>query len=163
MSELIMRTAATSDIEQLAAMRFDFALEEEAGLEVTHEQKSDYHDEMHEFLVEAIGSEHWVVWVAEYEEQVVSHIYLEMIHNVPRPGRLTQPFIYMTNVYTLPEFRGRGIGSRLAQVVEQWARELEHEFILVWPEGRGETFYAKNGYSVCSGPMELTFGRRQAE
>ncbi|WP_246281105.1 GNAT family N-acetyltransferase [Saccharibacillus qingshengii] len=155
MSELIMRTARTDDIGQLAEMRYDSTIENHPELTITDEQQRDYTDEMHEFLEEAIGSEHWVVWLAEYGEEIVGHVYLEMVRKVPRPGRTTKPFIYMTNVYTRPQHRGLGIGSRLAQVVEQWARELDHDFIMVWPSGRGEEFYTKNGYSACSVPMEL--------
>ncbi|MCQ4087066.1 GNAT family N-acetyltransferase [Saccharibacillus sp. JS10] len=162
MSELIMRTASSDDIAQLAEMRYDYTLEDHPELDITDEQKMDYTDEMHEFLEEAIGSEHWVVWVAEYGSEIVAHAYLELIRKVPRPGRTTQSFIYMTNVYTRPEHRGLGIGSRLTQVIEQWSRELDHDFIMVWPSGRGEDFYAKNGYSACSVPMELKLTVDQA-
>ncbi|WP_256972823.1 GNAT family N-acetyltransferase [Saccharibacillus sp. O23] len=155
MSELIIRTAGSGDIEQLADMRYDYALEDHPETSVTDEQKRDYIDEMHEFLEEAIGSEHWVVWVAEYGDEIVGHAYLEMVRKVPRPGRVTKPFIYMTNVYTRPQHRGLGIGSRLAQVIEQWARELDHEFIMVWPKQPNEAFYTKNGYTACSVPMEI--------
>jgi len=163
MSELIMRTAGSDDIVQLAEMRYDYTLEDHPELTVTDEQKRDYTDEMHEFLEEAIGSENWVVWVAEYGSEIVAHAYLEMIRKVPRPGKATKPFIYMTNVYTRPQHRGLGIGTRLTQVIEQWSRELEHDFIVVWPSGSGEDFYAKNGYTACSVPMELKLSVESAQ
>ncbi|GGN91089.1 GNAT family N-acetyltransferase [Saccharibacillus kuerlensis] len=155
MSELIMRTAEIDDIAQLAEMRYDSTLENHPELRITDEQKRDYTDEMHEFLEEVIGSEHWVLWVAEYGNEIVSHAYLEVVRKVPCPGRMTKSFIYMTNVYTRPKHRGLGIASRLTQVIEKWSRELEHDFILVWPDKRGEAFYTKNGYTICSEPMEL--------
>ena len=55
---------------------------------------------MSTFLGNAINSGQWIIWVAEENKRVVSHIYIELIQKVPRPGRFTYPFAYMTNVYT---------------------------------------------------------------
>jgi len=80
---------------------------------------------------------------------------LELIQKVPRPGRTTHPFIYMTNVYTLPEHRGQGLGSKLLKEIEAWSREKEYEFIIVWPSDWSIEFYERNGYKLCKEPMEL--------
>jgi GNAT superfamily N-acetyltransferase len=95
------------------------------------------------------------VWVAELDGLIVSHIYLEKIYKVPRPGRITHPFIYMTNVYTIPEYRGKGIGSKLIKEIEEWSRKQEFEFIIVWPSDWSVEFYQRNGYKHCSEPVEL--------
>lgn len=40
-----------------------------------------------EFLMKAINSGDWHIWVAEAEASIVSHMYLQFIHKVPRPGK----------------------------------------------------------------------------
>ncbi|WP_338080684.1 GNAT family N-acetyltransferase [Cohnella luojiensis] len=50
--------------------------------------------------------------VAETNGVIASRIYIQLIDKVPRPGRVTYPFAYMTNVYTDPDYRSRGIGVR---------------------------------------------------
>ncbi|WP_372631490.1 GNAT family N-acetyltransferase [Cohnella sp.] len=62
---------------------------------------------------------------------------------------------YMTNVYTDPEYRSRGIGSRLLQAIREWAAASKYEFIIVWPSEEGKEFYSRNGYTLCNDPMEL--------
>jgi len=63
----------------------------------------------------------------------------------------------MTNVYTIPEYRGQGIGSELLSNINEWANEQKYEFIIVWPSDEGVSFYNKNGYKHCKEPMEIIF------
>jgi GNAT superfamily N-acetyltransferase len=150
-----IRLAAESDIESLIKMRLDFTLEHNTALSITENIYEEYYREIKEFLVEAISSDKWFMWVAEEDELIVSHIFLELINKVPRPGRKTNPFVYMTNVYTLPDYRGHGIGSRLLQRIEEWSRQNKFEFIIVWPSDEGIAFYRKNKYAPSTEPMEL--------
>ncbi|RHW41478.1 N-acetyltransferase [Neobacillus notoginsengisoli] len=148
-----IRLAETKDIEQLIKMRWDFTLEDYPSAQ----EKSDYHSftmECKNFLEQAISSGQWFIWVAEEGEQLVSHIYIELIQKVPRPGRVTAPFAYMTNVYTVKEYRGKGIGSKLISVVNDWVKENKYEFIIVWLSEDGVRFYERNGYARCIEPME---------
>ncbi|WP_240335300.1 GNAT family N-acetyltransferase [Paraliobacillus sediminis] len=64
-------------------------------------------------LENARNSGQWFIWVAEENGEIVSHIFIELIHKVPRPGRVIYPFVYMTNVFTSKEYRNKGIGSKL--------------------------------------------------
>lgn len=63
----------------------------------------------------------------------------------------------MTNVYTKPDYRGKGIGSKLISKINEWAKENKYEFIIVWPSDEGVHFYKKNGYRHCKEPMEIMF------
>ncbi|HZH61010.1 MAG TPA: GNAT family N-acetyltransferase [Metabacillus sp.] len=97
------------------------------------------------------------IWVAEENEKIVSHIYIELIQKVPRPGRITHPFVYMTNVYTIKEFRNKGnkgIGSELLTTINEWTKENRYEFIIVWPSDDSINYYKKNSYVYCTEPME---------
>lgn len=86
--------------------------------------------------------------------KIVSHIYIELIQKIPRPGRITSPFAYMTNVYTIKEFRNKGIGSKLLLTVNEWTKEKRYEFIIVWPSDDSINYYKNNGYAHCIEPME---------
>lgn len=151
-----IRLANKRDIEQLIKMRWDFTLEDylEMGEGV---EFSSFENECRRFLGTAIDSSKWFVWVAEKNGQIISHIYVELIQKVPRPGRVTHPFAYMTNVYTVPEYRGKGTGSKLLSRVNEWAEEKKLEFIIVWPSETSNEFYGRNGYTHCAEPMERHF------
>ncbi|WP_059172393.1 GNAT family N-acetyltransferase [Bacillus sp. FJAT-27445] len=149
-----IRLAEKRDIEQLIKMRWDFTLEDypAAALESDYDA---FELECRVFLENAMDGGRWFIWVAEEEGRIVSHIYIELIQKVPRPGRVTRPFAYMTNVYTVPEYRGKGIGSKLILAINEWVKDSKYEFIIVWPSEDGVPFYERNGYSHCKEPMEF--------
>ncbi|WP_246944751.1 GNAT family N-acetyltransferase [Bacillus pinisoli] len=147
-----IRLAELNDINQLIKMRWDFTVEyDESKNDSSYE---DFEKECYSFLKKAINSGQWYIWVAEESEKVVSHIYIELIQKVPRPGRITYPFAYMTNVYTVPEYRNKGIGSEMLQTINQWIKENDFEFVIVWPSEDSINYYKKNGYVHCTEPME---------
>ncbi|GMK37188.1 N-acetyltransferase [Paenibacillus sp. CCS19] len=150
-----IRLATHKDVESLIKMRLDFTLEYNQSLTISEETFNEYYKETKKFLEEAIVSNQWFIWVAEIDESVVSHIFLELINKVPRPGKKTNPFVYMTNVYTLPNYRGKGIGSKLLKQIKEWSKENNYEFIIVWPSDNSIDFYKRNGYINCTEPLEL--------
>lgn len=150
------RLANKNDIDQLIKMRWDFTVEDypEMGEGIEY---SSFENECRSFLEEALENNEWFIWIAVHDGKIVSHIYNELIKKVPRPGRVTHPFVYMTNVYTLPEYRGKGVGSKLITRVNDWAEKMKYEFIIVWPSDTSIEFYGRNGYSHCKEPMEKHF------
>ncbi|MEF7564231.1 GNAT family N-acetyltransferase [Bacillus infantis] len=149
-----IRLAERKDIDQLIRMRWDFTLEDYEEGTFSEKDYPEFEKECRFFLEEAIEGDIWYIWIAEDHGKVVSHMYIERIQKVPRPGRITYPFAYMTNVYTVPEYRGKGVGSRLITAINTWIEENHYEFIIVWPSEEGVEFYKRNGYKHCNEPME---------
>lgn len=146
-----IRFAVPEDIDTLIKMRWDFTLEYHENINKS-EYKS-FHEDFYQFLHKAIKSDVWYIWVIEIDNQVVSTIFIELVQKVPRPGRATYPFVYMTNVYTLPEYRGQGIGSKLISTIINWAEEKNYELIIVWPSDEAINFYKKNDFVHCQEAM----------
>lgn len=155
---LNIRQANKNDIDQLIRMRWDFTIEHDESGEIARLPYDEFEKECRAFLRDAVNGDKWFIWVAEENERIVSHIFIELIEKVPRPGRVTRPFAYMTNVYTMKEYRNQGIGSRLLSAVNEWVREMNYEFVIVWPSDEGVNFYKKNGYVHCKEPMEYLPG-----
>lgn len=149
-----IRLAEPRDIDQLVCMRWDFTYEHVPAIEASYK---DFHEECKAFLEETLIGGKWFIWVAEIEGRIASHNYIELIDKVPRPGRITHPFAYMTNVYTIPEYRSQGIGSKLLGRIEEWGREKSLEFIMVWPSDDAIPFYSRKGYKHCTEPLELKY------
>ncbi|WP_308635534.1 GNAT family N-acetyltransferase [Paenibacillus silvisoli] len=145
----IIRLASSNDVNRLVQMRWEFSEPDPSvGFEAFHETCG-------EFLNRAINSGDWYIWAAEVEGAIVSHMYLQLIHKVPRPGKSHAPYFgYVTNVYTQPEYRSRGIGTRIHRVMEEWAKENEVEFLILWPSSESVEFYARNGFSPSEEAME---------
>ena len=151
---MIIRLAELKDIDQLIKMRWDFTFEEDLDGRMKDCNYNDFHSECYTFLKNAINGNQWTIWVAEIENSIVSHIYIELVQKVPRPGRVTNPFAFMTNVYTKKNFRGKGIGSKLISIVNHWIGEMHYEFVIVWPSEQGVNFYKRNDFHHCIEPME---------
>lgn len=149
---MYVREAELKDIESLVAMRWEFTLEHQPEMSDDFEF---FAAECRTFLEEAIRGERWYIWIAEVEGVIASHIYIQLIDKVPRPGRVTYPFAYMSNVYTDSDYRSQGIGGELLKTIREWAAANKFEFIIVWPSEKSRAFYARNGYSLCHDPMEL--------
>ncbi|MEK3808076.1 GNAT family N-acetyltransferase [Bacillus sp. FSL H8-0547] len=149
---LKIRFAEEKDIDQLIKMRWDFTIEHDESKKSS--SFTDFEKECRSFLEHAIKGDRWMIWVAEGNGKLVSHIYIELIEKVPRPGRTTYPFAYMTNVYTIPEYRNKGIGSMVLGSINQWIKDTKCEFVIVWPSDDAIDYYKKNGYAYCVEPME---------
>lgn len=147
-----IRKATTEDIDALILMRWEYTLEHQPGMSDDFEL---FATECRVFLEEAIRGERWHIWVAELGGVIASHVYVQLVDKVPRPGRISYPFAYMTNVYTDPDYRSQGIGSQLLYTIREWSAANHLEFIIVWPSEESREFYARNGYTLCHDPMEL--------
>jgi ribosomal protein S18 acetylase RimI-like enzyme len=143
------RIATPADLPQLAAMRWDFRLEERAAAH----NKETFLPACVDFLQRKMA-ENWTYWIAATEGQIVSHIFVCRIDKVPKPNRLQDADGYVTNVYTRPAYRGRGIGSALMRRVTAWAQEQDLGTLFVWPSAASVRFYERAGFAGQSEVME---------
>lgn len=148
----IIRLATLDDVDDLVQMRWEFSEDERNNSIVSFEE---FHKICSEFLIKAINGGDWYIWIAEIEKNIVSHMYLQLIHKVPRPGKSPDPYFgYVTNVYTRPDYRSKGIGTKIHTAMEQWSKEKNVEFLILWPSSESVQFYSRNGFYQCEEAME---------
>ncbi len=147
-----VRKASLDDLQQLAELRWEFQKPSGNGSETVREDFLRY---CARFLEKGLEDGTWVYWVVEADGRIVSHAFVQRIRKVPKPGRLIGEFGYLTNVYTCPEYRNRGYGSRLLDTIRDWAREEGLELLIVWPSRESAGFYKKAGYSAENEIREL--------
>ena len=148
MEDALIRRAGLADTDQLVVLRREFALEDSEAVE-----RPDYERDCRAFLLDAIGGDRWQIWLAEIDGRIVSHVYVALVDKVPRPLREHRRIAYLTNVYTRPEFRGRGMGSRLLKEAQEAARAADVEVMLVWPSEESIDFYRRHGFSSPGEPL----------
>jgi GNAT superfamily N-acetyltransferase len=152
----LFRQATEADADELARLRWDFSPDQVAAGGQSFEE---FRAAFREFWASALASGNWCVWVAEQKGRLVAHIWVQVIHKVPRPGRFGghNRFGYVTNVYTEPDLRSRGIGFQLLKLSIDWAREQELEFLVVWPGVESVPFYERGGFRASPDAMEMHF------
>lgn len=148
MGDLEIRLATSDDIEQLISLRRQFTYEDERG-----DERPEFEDECRSFLDSAITSGRWRVWVACVGPQIVSHLFVALIDKVPRPTRENRKLAYLTNTYTVPGFRNRGIGGRVLQAAQKHAAREGVELMMVWPSEESLGFYRDHRFNSERDPL----------
>ncbi len=150
MAEPVVRLAQLGDIDALVRMRADFTFEH---FEPAFATNPGYEEECRVFLEDAIAGERWQIWVAELDGAVVSHAFVALVDKVPRPIYTSRRIAYLTNVYTLPEHRNRGIGAAVLRRAQEAARDADVELIIVWPSEESIDFYERAGFERPDEPL----------
>lgn len=108
-----------------------------------------------DFLKRGLASGDHVYWIAEEKGEIVSQIFVHKIDMVPRPCKIHDQFGYITNNYTKPSYRNRGVGSELMKRVLEWAKAEDLELLIVYPSERAVSFYERAGFYLENEVMEL--------
>lgn len=59
----------------------------------------------------------------------------------------------VTNVYTRPSHRGRGVGAKLLTATTEWARQEGLEVLVVWPSEGSVSLYHRQGFDSPDIPL----------
>jgi ribosomal protein S18 acetylase RimI-like enzyme len=147
-NEIEIRLATSDDVQQLISLRRQFTYEDESG-----EERAGYEDECRSFLEEALATGQWRLWLACVGPQIVSHLFVAFIDKVPRPTRENRKIAYLTNMYTVPDYRNRGLGGRLLAAAQKDAANGGVELMIVWPSDASVGFYRSFGFDSERDPL----------
>lgn len=148
----MIRPAAVADAAELARLRWDFKLEDEpVALEIGARQAflSDCEAWLRTRLADT-----WKAWVAEIDDQIAGHVFVSAVERMPSPSGSGAPIGYVTNFYVVPQHRGRGLGAALLEAVNEHARKVPLETLIVWPSERSDPLYRRHGYTVGGDLLE---------
>jgi GNAT superfamily N-acetyltransferase len=145
---VVVRQGTVSDVGELAALRRAWTFEDSDC-----PPRSDYERAFTRVVGDGIVSGRWAVWLAEIDGAIVSHAFVGLIDKIPGPTPGHAAIGYLTNVYTRPEFRGRGIGGAVLDAVAEWARDEGIELLVVWPSKESVTHYERHGFANRGEPL----------
>lgn len=148
------RIANEGDFPELAKMRWSFKLEDK-DVKDNDYKEDEFYRECIDFFSKGFRDGTWTHWIAINEDTIVSVISVHHIRKIPKPNRYIDEFGYVTNVYTIPEYRGKKIGSKLMDCVKEWAIEKDFEIMIVWPNSRAIKFYQRKEFNTENDVMEL--------
>jgi GNAT superfamily N-acetyltransferase len=147
------RVATDRDLTQLAELRWDFRGENGTERPVVSREK--FIEVCKVFLKRGLESGYHTYWIAEQAGEIISQVFVHRIELVPRPCKIQDQFGYITNNYTKPAYRNKGIGSELMRRVKRWARDEDLELLIVYPSEEAVTFYERTGFCADNDVMEL--------
>ena len=149
-----LRTATAADAVELAELRWEWRIEEDPHREAPEDRRS-FAERFTRFVTDGGIGGRWTVWIAEDGDRIVSNVWVYRVPKVPTPGTTSRDFGYVTNVYTRPQLRNRGIGAELLAAVTAWAHDEDLEMLIVWPSDESVPWYQRAGFVPSAEMHEL--------
>lgn len=143
------RPARTEEIDQLAELRKQQLIDE------GQQPNCNMDRELHAFFVQSMRDDTLVEWVAEENGALVA---TAAIIFYPFPPSFTNPGGirgYLTNVYTSPAFRGRGIAGDLLRLLITEAKKRKVSTLMLSASAMGRPVYEKLGFAGDKSWMTL--------
>ncbi len=145
------RIINNDEYSALAELRWVFQCEENALLQLS--QKNDFIGDCLQVLLSPHMQELYTHFGVFINGKLCGCASLCVINKIPRPNNIIDQMGYLTNVFTLPEYRNNKFGHSLITYVIGWAKTNNLEIIIVWPSELSESFYTKLGFASQVQPL----------
>lgn len=156
MNEVIFRAAVIEDIPELVNLRFMSMLEAD-GVD-QNQRTAAFEKTVHDYFFECLSNQTYVGAVAEQNGHLVSNNGLILYRKPPAFKGTTGIVGYVTNVYTMPEFRKLGIASELLKILIKSAQNAGATKLHLGTTDDGRKLYEKHGFKDLTIPgLELRF------
>jgi GNAT superfamily N-acetyltransferase len=137
------RKAAAQDFSILAQMRVDMLCEDTDHPE---EFRKKLRDNTLRYMQAGLCEESFVIWVAEEDGRIIAMGGAAFFALPPNDWCPEGKTAYIGNLYTVPECRGQGIGTRLFSLIVEEAKARGCERILLNATDMGRPIYEKCGF-----------------
>ena len=150
---IIYRRANLKDIDKLVELRVEFLYEAE---ELTKDTPSEeLRNSLFDFFQKNIKSERFISWIAVQEEEIIATSGLVFYEIPPLFENISGKEAYIMNMYTLPRFRRKGIGTELLKKLIEEVRKREIRKIRLITSEDGKYLYEKNGFKFNENEMYI--------
>lgn len=103
---------------------------------------------LHEYFSEAIPSNSFVPWLAEYDGSVIGTGGMVVWQMPARYGGLESGKLgYILNMYTIPEARRRGVCTQLLHELIKEAKSLHLQYLHLHSSEEGISIYRRAGFA----------------
>lgn len=144
------RRAILSDVEKLTTMRIEMLCEEKA---LSNSQKTLIEENTQQFLVDEMTNKSLISWIALNSQNIVSMGCINFFSFPPNDWCPNGKTAYIGNVYTLPNFRKKGIGSNIVFHLIEEAKLYQCQRILLNTTEMGRSLYEMHGFEDSSTAM----------
>lgn len=138
-----IRKATIEDIDILLKLRFDYLVTDKG--ELTELEENLIRAQLQTYFKKHIN-EDFIAILATIDDKVVSSAFLAISEKPANPASITGKTGTLLNVFTYPEYRRRGIATKvISQIIEQ-AKQLGLSSIDLSATKDGKPVYEKLGF-----------------
>ncbi len=149
-----IRRANINDLNTLVLFRVALFKEMERLDGVRDEQS--FHKACEQFFYQFIPKEEFLSWVAETNGKIIATSGLVFFQKPPSPGNNSGKEAYIMNMYTLPEWRKKGITSKLMTEILVFLRKKKITVISLHTTEIGRNVYEEVGFVLTNNEMKLS-------
>lgn len=149
----IIREATLDDIEILTNLRVTFL--DEIGDISNDQQRQAFRDATAAYLRRAMPQGKILSWLAEADGQILATSALIPFEQAPTPFNLSGMGGYVLNIYTVPEWRGRGLARTLMETIIAYAQATGIAELWLYATDQGMPVYKRVGFVPISDAMGL--------
>ena len=135
---LIVREGCMDDIPGLAGLRATWAAEQDPGAAEDPDFEEAFRD-----WAEANPRK---VFVAEQDGVLIGMLNLMIFQRMPKPRKEASCWVYLGNVYVLPQHRKVGTGRLLVEASVEFSQSIGAARMVLAPSAGSRSFYARLGF-----------------
>ena len=156
----IIRKATLEDVDELVKLRMEL-LREISEVDEHYMAKLDENymarlaDAIRDYFTAKMPENEFLAWVAEDEGKIIASSGLVFHEKPPIHGNLTGREAYIMNMYTLPEWRNKGLATNLLKEIIKFIKETNVQRIRLHATETGKKIYEKMGFVSVSSEMIL--------
>jgi GNAT superfamily N-acetyltransferase len=147
-----IRRAGVEDIETVVDLRVAFMREACPGAEV---DEAEFREITRSYVADKLPKGEFLVWFAEEAGQMVGMSGLIFYHRPPTINYPSEHQVYLLNMYTLPEWRRRGIATALIQHMIEYVKTTLVKRITLHATDTGRAVYERLGFVPINDEMVL--------
>ncbi len=142
---LTVRPARRDDLPVIVELRLAFDRELLGG-DLPPDRVGPHRSQVADYLAGHIDSEVYRLWVAEDAGHIVGMGGLVVVDRPPHPRSRRSGEGFIVNVYTLPRWRGRGIGRAIMDALVAEGRRLRLRRVYLRTSEEGRSLYESMGF-----------------
>ena len=145
---MILRRATHDDIESLIRLRIDYITADKGKMST--EEESAIVKQLRNYFAKHISDNTFIGIIAEIDNDIASTAYLAISEKPANPAFITGITGTLLNVLTYPEYRRKGIATKVINKVIEEAKELGVSHIELSSTSDGRNLYEKIGFKESS-------------
>ncbi|HEX2946749.1 MAG TPA: GNAT family N-acetyltransferase [Clostridia bacterium] len=150
---MIYRKAVLADIDELVEIRQEMRLGRDTGTMAV--DPAVFRRLTYDYFNKHLSDDSYISWIACDEDRIVATSGLCFYYAPPTYRNLSGTTAYIMNVYTRPEYRKRGIATKLMEYIVQEAKCRGCSKITLNASDMGRPLYGKLGFKDVHEAMTL--------
>ena len=148
------RKATINDLDELVRLRIAF-LKEVQAIETRQYSEEELSTSLREYLSKSIANDEFVAWLAIFDGEIIATSGLCFFQITPGFTLIDGKIAYILNIYTLPHWRGKGVGKQVFDHILQEAIRRGYKRISLHASDDGRPIYEKFGFRGTDDEMEF--------